>query len=232
MTRSRSAVQACCQGQAWGRCSVSRRAEVAIRAGTWIRVRRTVAVVARARRRVPVRVAAARVRLNAMTASTSQAELAAKDFDGKCARARVLQVGVDLFDDGVGAVDLVGGDGVREVLGCGGEEGVMPPQLEQAVLAGALLLLRVGVGDPPHDQPARNPLRLLLRGERDVGTSATCAVEIQVPESSSKNALGYSIVVQASSAMLLMAALTRASRRTVTEASAQVLTAAPMAACP
>lgn len=39
-------------------------------------VRRTVAVVAFARRGWPVRVAAARVRLNAMTARTSQAALA------------------------------------------------------------------------------------------------------------------------------------------------------------
>jgi len=54
---------------------VSRRAEEAIRAGTVIRVRRMVAVRALASRG-PVRVAAARVRLNAMAASTSQAALA------------------------------------------------------------------------------------------------------------------------------------------------------------
>jgi len=41
--------QAVSQGQAVGRCSVRRRAEVAIRAGTAMSLRRTVAVVARAR---------------------------------------------------------------------------------------------------------------------------------------------------------------------------------------
>ena len=40
-----SLLQACCQGQAFGRCSISRRAEVATRAGTAIRVRRIVPVV-------------------------------------------------------------------------------------------------------------------------------------------------------------------------------------------
>ena len=48
-TRSLSWVQAVCQGQFCGRCRVSRRAEAAIRHGMWISLRRTVAVVARAR---------------------------------------------------------------------------------------------------------------------------------------------------------------------------------------
>ena len=63
------------QGQSRGRCRVRRRAEDAIRAGTVTSVRRMVAVRHLANRG-PVRVAAARVRLNAMTASTSQAALA------------------------------------------------------------------------------------------------------------------------------------------------------------
>jgi len=54
-------------------------------------VRRTVAVVALAKRLVPVRVAAARVRLKAMTARTSQAALTAKDFDGRWARAEFFR---------------------------------------------------------------------------------------------------------------------------------------------
>src|SRR3546814_5065483 len=45
-----SRVNAFCQGQAFGRCSVIRRAERASRAGTWMRVRRIVAVVAFANR--------------------------------------------------------------------------------------------------------------------------------------------------------------------------------------
>ena len=67
-----------------------RRAEDAIRAGTVISLRRMVAVVALARSG-PVRVAAARVRLNAITASTSQAALAVNFPDGRCARAEFFR---------------------------------------------------------------------------------------------------------------------------------------------
>jgi len=75
-----SSVQLVCQGHPVGRCSVSVRAEPAILAGTTIRVRRIVPVVALASRG-PDRTAAALVRLNAITASTSHAEFAANDFD-------------------------------------------------------------------------------------------------------------------------------------------------------
>ena len=57
-----SAVQGCCQGHAMGRCRTIRRADEAIRAGTVMRVRRMVPVVALASP-VPAMVAAARVRL-------------------------------------------------------------------------------------------------------------------------------------------------------------------------
>ena len=67
-----------------------RRAEVATRAGTVISLRRIVAVVALARSG-PVRVAAARVRLNAMTASTSQAAFAVNTPEGRCARAEFFR---------------------------------------------------------------------------------------------------------------------------------------------
>jgi len=67
--------QAVCQGHPVGRCRVTRRAEDEIRAGTVMTLRRIVAVVALARAG-PVMVAAARVRLNAMTARTSQAAFA------------------------------------------------------------------------------------------------------------------------------------------------------------
>src|SRR5450830_1011715 len=70
-----SSVQALAQGQPAGRCRCSRRAEVAIRAGTAMSLRRMVAVAALARAG-PVIVAAAWVRLNAMTAQTNQAALA------------------------------------------------------------------------------------------------------------------------------------------------------------
>ena len=65
-------VHAVSQGQVVGRCRVSRRAEDATRAGMLISLRRMVAVVAFARS-LPAMVAAVRVRLNAMTARTSQA---------------------------------------------------------------------------------------------------------------------------------------------------------------
>ncbi len=70
-------------GQCVGRCSVKRRAEEATRAGTETIVRRTVAVVALPSWGSPVRVAAARVRLNAITAQTNHAAFAENEFDGR-----------------------------------------------------------------------------------------------------------------------------------------------------
>jgi len=64
--------------------------EDAIRAGTVISLRRTVAVVDFASFG-PVRVAAARVRLNAITARTSQAAFAANTPDGRCASAEFFR---------------------------------------------------------------------------------------------------------------------------------------------
>jgi len=72
-----SRAQSSFQGHLVGKWSVICRAEEAMRAGTPIRLRRIVAVVAFASEVLPVRVAAARVRLNAMTASTNQALFAA-----------------------------------------------------------------------------------------------------------------------------------------------------------
>ena len=69
---------------------MTRRAEDAMRAGTVMSLRRIVAVVALARCG-PVMVAAARVRLNAITASTSHAAFAAKLPEGRCARAACLR---------------------------------------------------------------------------------------------------------------------------------------------
>jgi len=137
----KSSVQASSQGQSRGRCRMTRRAEDAIRAGTWMSLRRVVAVVALAKA-VPVavgsvspaaRVAAARVRLNAMTASTSQAVFAVNFPEGRCASAELLRSAVvlpDLFDDRVVPVGLVGGDGVEHVGAGGGEERVEAPHIE------------------------------------------------------------------------------------------------------
>src|SRR5699024_2680510 len=68
-----------------------RRAEEATRAGRLISLRRIVGVVARAREVLPVRVAVARVRLNAIAAATSQAALAVKTPEGRCANAEALR---------------------------------------------------------------------------------------------------------------------------------------------
>ena len=87
---SNSVFHAVSHGQPRGRCSRRRRAEEAMRAGTLIRVRRMVAVRDLASAG-PVRVAAARVRLNAMTASTSQALLAANRGEGRWARAEAFR---------------------------------------------------------------------------------------------------------------------------------------------
>ena len=82
LTRLNKSVQAFSQGQFIGKWSTIRRADDAMRAGTVISFRRMVAVVALASS-VAVRVAAARVTLNAMTASTSQAALAVKMPEGR-----------------------------------------------------------------------------------------------------------------------------------------------------
>src|SRR5690606_17487390 len=103
-----------------GRCSYSLRAELAIRAGMLMSLRRIVAVLAQARQGALVSVAAARVRLNAMTAQTSQAAFAVNTPEGRCARGGGLEVGVDVLDDRVLSVDLVRGDGVALRRG-GGE---------------------------------------------------------------------------------------------------------------
>src|SRR3954447_11155387 len=97
-----------------------------------------VAVAALASAGVRVTVAAARVRLKAMTAQTSQAALALNTPEGRWARAG-LEVGVDVLDDRVTAVGLVRGDRVQLGGGGGGEEGVEAPAVEQRLLPGALL---------------------------------------------------------------------------------------------
>src|SRR5665213_1299037 len=79
------ACQACFQGQTVGRCRVSRRAERASLAGMLMSWARIVPVVARAWN-VEARTPAARVRLNAIAAQTSQALLAQNLPDGRCAK--------------------------------------------------------------------------------------------------------------------------------------------------
>jgi hypothetical protein len=87
----KSSVQGCCHGQPAGRCSFSALAGDAIRAGMLISFRRMVAVVALANEGLPVVLAAARVRLNAMTARTSQAAFAVNLPEGRWAKAEFFR---------------------------------------------------------------------------------------------------------------------------------------------
>ena len=87
---SNSWVPAGSQGQPVGRCSRSVRAERASRAGTLISWVRIVPVVARAWN-AEARHPAARMRLNAIAASTSHAELAWNDPEGRCASGPFLR---------------------------------------------------------------------------------------------------------------------------------------------
>ena len=79
---AQSLAQACRQGQFVGRCMIVRRAREASRAGTAIVVARTVAIRAVG---VPAAIAAARETLKAMVANPSQAALAWKRPNGRCA---------------------------------------------------------------------------------------------------------------------------------------------------
>src|SRR5437899_2802317 len=79
----------------------------------------------------------------------------------------VLQVRVDLLDDRVVAVGLVGGHGVGEVGVGGGEERVEAPQVEQGVLT--RVGCRVQFGDTAHDQASGHVVGLLLGGEGGEG---------------------------------------------------------------
>ena len=72
---------------------------------------------------------------------------------------------MDLLDDRMVAVSLVGCDGVQDFCVGGGEERVKAPRVEQGVLTGGLVLLGVEVRDPAHDEAPGHLVGLLLRGE-------------------------------------------------------------------
>jgi len=131
-----------------------------MRAGTLIRVRRMVAVRAVASPG-PVRVAAARVRLNAMVARTSQAALAEKRPEGRWARAESLR---PVWTCSMMACPRWVLSAVTVSRSVVGEEGVEAPDVEQGGLpigAGG-----VEVGDATHHQPAGDLLAGLARAER------------------------------------------------------------------
>ncbi len=67
-----------------------------------------------------------------------------EDPGGQVCERGACEVGVDLFDDRVSAVGLVGRDGVEQLGVGGGEEGAEPPEVEQDVLTGGSLGPRHG----------------------------------------------------------------------------------------
>ncbi len=134
-----------------------------MRAGTETTVRRMVPTVALTSLGSPVSVAAARVRLNAITAQTSDAAFAVNQLEGRCARAEFFRSAC-LLDDRVLTVQVVGGDSIEVVGVGGGEERMEPPDIEQRALT--LVFLRSQVGDTPHDRPPGDLMGLLLGGER------------------------------------------------------------------
>ena len=106
---------------------MSRRAEDATRAGTVISLRRMVAVVALARCGAGEGGGGAG-EVERDHGQHQPGGVRGELPGGQVRQGGVLQVGVDLFDDRVAAVGLVGGHGVE---GAGGEEGVEPPGVEQ-----------------------------------------------------------------------------------------------------
>ena len=101
----------------------------------------------------PVMVAAARVRLNAITAATSQAALALKRPEGRCARAESLRSAWTCSMIAWPRWVLSALSGVQVA---GGEERVETPGAEQGALA--VVAAGVEVGDAAHHQPARDLL--------------------------------------------------------------------------
>lgn len=77
----------------------------------------------------------------------------------------VLQLRTDLLDDRMLAVDLISNNGVETIVIDGGEERVVPEQIEQSALSGSAFGL-VELRDASDHQTARSLQRLLLRGER------------------------------------------------------------------
>ncbi len=136
----------------------------------------------------------------------------------------VLQVGVDLFDDGVTAVGFVRGDGVQVAAFGGGEERVEASGVEQGGLPGAGVVVQVE--DAADHQPAGDLLGHLLGGERGEWDLGDLRPETHVPVASSKTASVYSIVLHASASMLAIAALTFVVSRTVTDTLAPARSAA------
>lgn len=137
-------------GQPIGRWSVSFRADDAIRAGTKTTVRRMVPVLALASAGSPVSVAAAPVRLNAVTAQTSHAVCAQECAEGMCASAEFFRSACTCSMIACRRWILSAATVPRSARFGGGEEGVESPYVEQLALS--LILLRSQVRNTADDQ--------------------------------------------------------------------------------
>lgn len=73
----------------------------------------------------------------------------------------ILQLRIDLLDDRVSAMDVISSDSVETILIDGGEERVVPEQVEQRVLPGSPFCF-VEFRDASHHQTPRRLQCLLL----------------------------------------------------------------------
>lgn len=199
-TRSNSWVHAWCQGQWLGRCGVIRRRRGRDPCRDVDRLA-AVAVVAVARSGEGGRSGGGDDGGDAGEVGRGSREhepgAVGGELPGEQVRQRgALEVGVDLFDDGVPAVGLVGGDGVERSAG--------------AVVKNAWKRHTSNKGPParrPSSSPRTrrgsgagpavgHPVGLLLGGERRVRDLGDLAFEIHAPVASSKIASGYLMAVR------------------------------------
>ncbi len=96
----------------------------------------------------------------------------------------VLQLCIDLLDDRVLAVHVISSNSVESILVDGGEECVIPEQVEQWVLPTHAFGF-VEFRDTADHQTPRRLQCLFFEVNAVNGTSATSALLIQAPESSS-----------------------------------------------
>lgn len=96
----------------------------------------------------------------------------------------VLQLRTDLLDDRMLAVDLISNNGVETIVIDGGEERVVPEQIEQSALSGSAFgLVELGMR-----LTTRRPVvcrDFFFEANAVNGTSATSALLTQAPVSSS-----------------------------------------------
>jgi hypothetical protein len=126
----------------------------------------------------------------------------------------VLVLGDDLLDQGVIAMPLISLDGRQ---GAVGDERMVAVGREQLALLGAAGCQRLEPFDPAHDQPAGHALCLAAAGERDEVDFGDLGVADPAVLVLVGNRVGYSMGCHACVGMLVIAAVTVAVIRAVTE---------------